>query len=181
MAFSPQVRLRGDPYVGRRELRCRWRSAALEATIVGRARASRLFCARGRRGGTEVRVHRGTVTRPLHGRDRCSFIEAPLHGRYMTVTRRLQVLVHRGTGGRDVANTRLLSSRVVEARAWRAGGGAGSRDGVTVVQHGGCKSHLFASKLARSGEMAGLLDLAVDRHRAARGWPKPVAASPGQQ
>jgi len=139
VAFSPQVRLRGDPYVGRRELRSRWRSAALEASIVSRARASRLFCARGRRGGTEV-------------------------------------LVHRGTGERDVANTRLLSSRVLEAQAWRARGRTWGRSGVTVVQHRGCKSHLFASKLARSGEMAGLLDLAVERHRAARRWPRAVSS-----
>lgn len=134
VAFSPQVRLRGDPYVGRRQLRSRFRSAVLEASIVGRARAARLVCARGRRGGTEV-------------------------------------LIHRGTGARDVANTRLLSSRVVEARAWRGPRGAPAQSGVTVVQHGGCKSHVIASKLARSGEMAGLLDLAVARHRAARGWP----------
>ena len=136
VAFSPQVRLRGDPHVGRRELRSRWRSATLEASIVGRAKASRLVCARGRLGGTEV-------------------------------------LVHRGTGARDIANTRLLSSRVVEARAWRAAAGATdrSRSGVTVVQHKGCKSHLFASKLSRSGGMAGLLDLTIERHREARGWP----------
>ena len=85
------------------------------------------------------------------------------------------MLVHRGTGERDVANTRLLSSRVLEAQAWRAWGRAGSRSGVTVVQHRGCKSHLFASKLARSGEMAGLLDLAVERHREARRWARHVS------
>ena len=46
-----------------------------------------------------------------------------------------EVLVHRGTGARDVANTRLLSSRVVEARAWRSapGAAAAGRSGVTVV------------------------------------------------
>ena len=136
VAFSPQVRLRGDPHVGRRELRSRWRSASLEASIVGRAKASRIWGRRGRLGGTEV-------------------------------------LVHRGTGARDIANTRLLSSRMVEAQAWRAAAGAAdtSRSGVTVVQHKGCKSHLFASKLTRSGGMAGLLDLTIQRHREAKGWP----------
>ena len=63
VAFTPQVRLRGDAYVGRHELRSRWRSAALEASVLTRAWAARHVAKRGRSGGTEVLVHRGTGAR----------------------------------------------------------------------------------------------------------------------
>ena len=125
VAFSPQVRLRGDPYVGRPELRRRWRSAAFEANLVTRALLSRFVCARGRRGGTEVQVHRGT-------------------------------------GARDILNTRRLSSRVIDAVSWRAAAGT-VRAGVTIIEHKGCRGHLLASKLAGSKELEPLLDLSIKR------------------